>query len=72
MYQSGIYGTMDAAITSYTKAGKPEYTYKWEGSIVSEAGYRDALLFLYDENRALDPNKITMLGAEEMLAELKK
>ena len=72
VYQSGIYGTMDAAITSYTKAGKPEYTYKWEGSIVSEAGYRDALLFLYDENRALDPNKITMMGAEEMLAELKK
>ena len=72
VYQSGIYGTMDAAITSYTKAGKPEYTYKWEGSIVSEAGYRDALLFLYDENRALDPNKITMLGTEEMLAELKK
>lgn len=72
VYQSGTYGTMDAAITSYTKAGKPQYTYKWEGSIVSEAGYRDALLFLYDENRALDPNKITMLGTEEMLAELKK
>ena len=71
-YQSGTYGTMDAAVTAFTKDGKPEYTYKWEGSIVSEAGYRDAISFIYDENRALDPSKITMLGAEEMLAELQK
>ena len=72
VYQSGTYGTMDAAVTAYTKARKPEYTYKWEGSIVSEAGYNDAKGFIYDEQKALDPSKITLLGAEDFLAGLKK
>lgn len=72
VYQSGTYGTMDAAVTAYTKARKPEYTYKWEGSVVSEAGYNDAKGFIYDAQKALDPGKITMLGAEDFLQELKK
>ena len=72
VYQSGTYGTMDAAVTAYTKARKPEYTYKWEGSIVSEAGYNDAKCFIYDAQKALDPSKITLLGAEDFLAGLKK
>ena len=72
VYQSGTYGTMDAAVTAYTKARKPEYTYKWEGSIVSEAGYNDAKGFIYDAQKALDPSKITLLGAEDFLAGLKK
>ena len=72
VYQSGTYGTMDAAMTAYTKTRKPEYTYKWEGSIVSEAGYNDAIGFIYDAQKALDPSKITMLGAEDFLEGLKK
>ena len=71
VYQSGTYGTMDAAVTAYTKTRKPEYTYMWEGSIVSEAGYNDAIGFIYDAQKALDPSKITMLGAEDFLQELK-
>ena len=72
VYQSGTYGTMDAAVTAYTKTRKPEYTYKWEGSIVSEAGYNDAIGFIYDAQKALDPSKITLLQAEDFLAGLKK
>ena len=59
-------------MTAYTQTRKPEYTYKWEGSIVSEAGYNDAKGFIYDEQKALDPSKITLLGAEDFLAGLKK
>ena len=72
VYQSGTYGTMDAAVTAYTQTRKPEYTYKWEGSVVSEAGYNDAKGFIYDAQKALDPSKITMLEAEDFLQELKK
>ena len=72
VYQSGTYGTMDAAVTAYTNTRKPEYTYKWEGSVVSEAGYKDAIGFIYDAQKALDPGKITMLEAEDFLQELKK
>lgn len=72
VYQSGIYGTMDAAVTAFTKAGKPEYTYKWEGSTVSEAGYNDALTFIYDFKEAKDPSNIRMSDADEFLKELKK
>ncbi len=72
VYQSGLYGTMDAAVTAYTSAGKPQYTYKWEGSLVSEAGYNDALVFIYREKDAKNPTNITMYGAEEFLKEIKK
>ena len=72
VYQSGLYGTMDAAVTAYTKAHKPEYTYKWEGSIVSETGYNDAISIMYDKQKALDASKITLLGADDFLQELKK
>lgn len=72
VYQSGIYGTMDAAVTAFTKTGKPEYTYKWEGSTVSEAGYNDALDFIYDSKEAKDPTNIKMSDADEFLKELKK
>lgn len=72
VYQSGLYGTMDAAVTAYTKAHKPEYTYKWEGSIVSETGYNDAISIMYDRKKALDPSKIALLGADDFLQELKK
>ena len=72
IYQSGLYGTMDAAVTAYTKAHKPEYTYKWEGSIVSEEGYNDAISVMYDRQKALDPSKIALLGADDFLQELKK
>ena len=71
-YQSGVFGTMDAAVTAYTKSGKPEYSYKWEGSTVSEAGYHDAIGFIYDEKDAIDPTKIEMKTAEEFLQSLKK
>ena len=71
-YQSGVFGTMDAAVTAYTKSGKPEYSYKWEGSAVSEAGYQDALGFIYDKKDAIDPTKIEMKTAEEFLQSLKK
>ena len=72
VYQSGIFGTMDAAVTAYTKSGKPEYNYKWEGSTVSEAGYYDALGFIYDEEDAIDATKIEMQNADEFLQSLKK
>lgn len=72
VYQSGVFGTTDAAVTAYTKSGKPEYSYKWEGSAVSEAGYHDALGFIYDEEDAKDPTKIEMKTAEEFLQSLKK
>lgn len=71
VYMSGTYGTMDAAVTSYTKEGKPEYTYKWEGALVSEAGYRDAIGFVFNRQRAVDASKIKTVSAEELLAELK-
>jgi hypothetical protein len=72
VYQSGVFGTMDAAVTAYTKSGKPEYNYKWEGSTVSEAGYYDALGFIYDEEDAIDATKIEMQNADEFLQSLKK
>lgn len=72
VYLSGTYGTMDAAVTSYDKDGKPEYTYKWEGSNVSEAGYRDAIGFVYNWQKAVDSSKIETVSAEQILAELKK
>lgn len=72
VYQSGTYGTMDAAVTAFTKSGKAEYTYKWEGSTVSEAGYNDALVFIYDSKEAKDPANIRMSDADEFLKELKK
>ncbi|MCR5810370.1 MAG: hypothetical protein K6G34_03035 [Lachnospiraceae bacterium] len=72
VYQSGTFGTTDAAVTAYTKAGKPEYNYKWEGSTVSEAGYHDALVFIYDEEDAIDATKIEMQSADEFLQRLKK
>ena len=72
VYQSGVFGTMDAAVTAYTKSGKPEYNYKWEGSAVSEAGYYDALGFIYDEEDAIDATKIEMQNADEFLQSLKK
>ena len=72
VYQRGVFGTTDAAVTAYTKSGKPEYNYKWEGSTVSEAGYYDALGFIYDEKDAKDANKIEMQNADEFLQSLKK
>ena len=72
VYQSGVFGTTDAAVTAYTKAGKPEYNYKWEGSTVSEAGYHDALVFIYDEEDAIDATKTEMQSADEFLQMLKK
>ena len=72
VYQSGVFGTTDAAVTAYTKSGKPEYNYKWEGSTVSEAGYYEALGFIYDEKDAKDATKIEMQNAEEFLQTLKK
>jgi hypothetical protein len=72
VYQSGTFGTIDAAVTAFTKSGKPEYSYRWEGSTVSEAGYNDALGFIYDEKDAQDPTKIEMQSAEEFLQSLKK
>ena len=72
VYQSGIYGMMDAVETVYTKEKTPEYSYLWEGSSVSEAGYRDALRFIYDEQRAVDASKVTTASAEEFLKELKE
>ena len=72
VYQSGVFGTTDAAVTAFTKAGKPEYNYKWEGSTVSEAGYYDALGFIYDEKDAKDANKIEMQNADDFLQSLKK
>lgn len=71
VYQSGTYGTMDAAVTAYTKEKKPEYSFIWEGSSVTEAGYRDALSFVYDFQRALGPSQITMASAQEFLKQMK-
>lgn len=72
VYQSGIYGTMDAALTAYSKDGKPEYTYSWEGSSISEAGYRDALSFICDPQRAVEISTITTATAQEFLEEMRK
>ena len=72
VYLSGTYGAMDAAETAYDKDGKPDYLYTWEGSYVSEAGYQDALGFVYNRQKAIDASAIETLSAEEMLEELKK
>ena len=72
VYQSGTYGTRDAAVTTFRKDGTPEYTYVWEGSPVTEAGYRDALFFVFDQQRAESADKIETVSAEELLAELRK
>ena len=72
VYQNGTYGAMDAAETAYSEDGKPQYLYTWEGSYVSEAGYKDALEFAYNRQKAVDASKIETLSAEEMLKELKK
>ena len=70
--QSGTYGTRDAAVTTFRKDGTPEYTYVWEGSPVTEAGYKDALFFVFDMQRAESADKIQTVSAEELLAELRK
>ena len=72
VYLNGTYGALDAAETAYSEDGKPQYLYTWEGSYVSEAGYKDALEFTYNRQKALDASKIETLSAEEMLKELKK
>ena len=72
VYLSGTYGALDAAETAYSQDGKPQYLYTWEGSYVSEAGYQDALGFVYNRQKAVDASKIETLSAEEMLEELKK
>lgn len=71
IFQNGNYGTRDAAVTSYKKDGTPSYSYYWEGSEVSEAGYRDALNFIFDKTRAFGPDKLKMLTREQILQELK-
>lgn len=70
--QSGTYGTRDAAVTTFRKDGTPAYTYVWEGSPVTEAGYKDALFFVFDKQRAESSDKIKTVSAEELLAELRK
>ena len=72
MYLNGTYGAMDAAETAYSEDGKPKYLYTWEGSYVSEAGYKDALEFAYNRQKAVDAPQIETLSAEKMLEELKK
>ena len=72
VYLRGIYGTMDSAVTAFTADGKPEYSYTWEGSFVTEAGYQDALGFAYNRQKAIDVSMIETVGAEEMLEALKK
>ena len=72
VYLRGIYGTMDSAVTAFTADGKPEYSYTWEGSFVTEAGYQDALGFAYNRQKAIDVSTIETIGAEEMLEALKK
>ena len=59
-------------MTTFRKDGTPEYTYVWEGSPVTEAGYRDALFFVFDQQRAESADKIETVSAEELLAELRK
>ena len=71
IFQNGYYGTRDAAVTSYKADGSPDYTYQWEGSEVSAAGYRDALGFLFDTNRAVRSDRIKMMSLEEVLKEIK-
>jgi hypothetical protein len=70
--QSGTYGTRDAAVTTIGKDGKPEYTYVWEGSPVTEAGYHDALFFVFDQQRAESAGSIEMVSARELMAKLRK
>ena len=72
VYLNGTYGAMDAAETAYSEDGKPKYLYTWEGSYVSEAGYKDALEFAYNRQKAVDAPQIETLSAEKMLEELKK
>lgn len=72
VYQSGTYGTRDAAVTAYGKDGKPVYSYFWEGSYVTEAGYNDALYFAFDRQRAKTAESEGTMSAEELLAELRK
>ena len=72
VYLSGTYGALDAAETAYSADGKPQYLYTWEGSYVSEAGYKDALEFAYNRQKAVDAPQIETLSAEKMLEELKK
>ena len=71
IFQNGNYGSKDSAVTAYRKDGKPVYSYYWEGSEVSEAGYRDALNFIFDVSRAFGPDKLKMMSREEILKELK-
>ena len=71
IFQNGNYGTMDAAVTSYDKDGKPNYTYLWDDTPVTEAGYRDALGFLFDTSRAVEADQIKLMSAGEILRELK-
>ena len=71
IFQNGNYGSKDSAVTAYRKDGKPVYSYYWEGSEVSEAGYRDALNFIFDPSRAFGPDKLKMMSREEILKELK-
>lgn len=71
IFQNGYYGTRDAAVTSYKSDGSPDYTYQWEGSEVTSAGYRDALGFIFDTNRAVRSDKIKMMGVDEVLEEIK-
>ena len=70
--QSGTYGTRDAAVTTFRKDGTPEYTYVWEGSPVTEAGYHDALFFVFDQQRAESAQSIEMVSARELMAKLRK
>ena len=72
VYLSGTYGALDAAETAYSADGKPQYLYTWEGSYVSEAGYQDALGFVYNRQKAVDASQIETLSAEKILEELKK
>jgi len=72
VYLSGTYGALDAAETAYSADGKPQYLYTWEGSYVSEAGYRDALEFTYNRQKEVEASKIETLSAEKILEELKK
>ena len=71
IFQNGNYGTMDAAVTSYGKDGKPNYAYLWDDTPVTEAGYRDALGFLFDMSRAVNADQIKLMSTDEILRELK-
>ena len=70
IFQNGYYGTRDAAVTSFKEDGSPDYSYQWEGSEVSGAGYREALHFLYDTDRAVRSDKIKMMSLEDIRKEI--